>query len=158
LWCDEKEDENCLFLTADGYAFAPAPKLTGGSFLRFVTSGRPATVGEVVAERSIYENMHILTKLLADRQWFIDEIEIDQVGDVFLAVVGGGELKATSSELPQQTAENLAVILASKEFSHLTPGNFQYIDLRYGNKVFVNEEIIIPGENGTSTASSTAPG
>jgi hypothetical protein len=54
---------------------------------------------------------------------------------------------------------NLMAVISSPDFSHLKPGNFQYIDLRYGNKVFVNEEeVVVPEEFdvvSTSTSSAT---
>ena len=40
-------------------------------------------------------------------------------------------------------------LLLPQNFRHLQPDNFQYIDLRFGNKVFVNEEL--ERDVGTST-------
>jgi hypothetical protein len=61
------------------------------------------------------------------------------VRDAFLHIVDGGELKVTLTQEPQVTVNNLNVVLTSEEFKGVQPGNFQYIDLRFGNKVFVNE-------------------
>jgi len=36
--------------------------------------------------------------------------------------------------------KNLQSILSSEEFIHLQNGAFQYIDLRFGDKIFLNEE------------------
>lgn len=156
LWCRSTTDEECLFLNSEGYAFGKAPKLTGGSFLRFVTAGREPVVGEIVAESGVYKNAQELVRLLAEENWFISHVELDQVGDIFLSVVEGGELKINFGETPVQLIQNLQVLFASDEFKHLEPGNFQYIDLRFGNKVFVNEEQIlekeeIPNEQSTTT-------
>jgi len=53
------------------------------------------------------------------------------------------------------TVNNLNVVLTSDEFTDIQPGGFQYIDLRFGNKVFVNEtpveELVEPGENMASS-------
>lgn len=143
LWCSEGK-ESCVFLDDQGYAFAHAPRLSGGSFLRFVTTGREASIGESMADEQVLETVLEIVRLLAEQQWFISYIEIDQVGDVFLKVVVGGELKVNTEEAPEKTVENLLVILASDEFKHIKPGNFQYIDLRFGDKVFVNEELALP--------------
>ena len=60
---------------------------------------------------------------------------------------------------PASVIENLKTILVSEEFSHLKPGNFQYIDLRFGNKIFVNEEEVgSVEENETSTSTSGVEG
>ena len=98
-----------------------------------------------------------MSELLAEHGWFVSHIEFDQVGDVFLGIVSGGELKVIAAEPPESIVENLLTILASDEFSHIKPGNFQYIDLRFGNKVFVNEEPADLQEDtaGVSVATST---
>jgi len=70
-------------------------------------------------------------------------------------VVGGGEFKVTLTQEPEQTVENLLVVLTSEEFQGIEPGSFQYIDLRFGNKVFVNEELATPNEDVTSEISTT---
>ncbi|MCA9362312.1 hypothetical protein KC906_02970, partial [Candidatus Kaiserbacteria bacterium] len=144
LWCSEVNAAACVFLDTTGYAFAMAPNLSGGAFMRFVTSGRVPEIGQVLLDEAQLSALVRLVALLAAQEWFISHIEIDQVGDVFLQVVGGGELKVTAADDPDAVVENLLVVLASPEFTHITPGNFQYIDLRFGNKVFLNEEMIAP--------------
>ena len=153
LWCTADADERCLFLDSEAYAFSSAPKLTGGSFIRYVTAGREPVTGEVAVPVAVYTDIQETVQLLTTEGWFVSQVEIDQVGDVFLAIVGGGELKIDLRETPLQIVENLRVLLASDEFKHLTPGNFQYIDLRFGNKVFVNEAPIRPEEASSTEAS-----
>ena len=50
--------------------------------------------------------------------------------------------------------DNLLTLVGSEEFSHLAPGNFQYLDLRFNTRVFVNEEL--PNDTSTPTSTSTA--
>jgi hypothetical protein len=153
LWCDEKE---CLFVDDAGYAFSHAPNLSGGSFLRFITLNKDISVGDTVSDYGSFSSLKETSRLLAAEGWFISQIEIDNVGDAFLSVVNGGELKITITDDPEKIVKNLLVILASSDFSHIVPGDFQYIDLRFGNKVFVNEEIATPVEEVTiEVASST---
>jgi hypothetical protein len=54
--------------------------------------------------------------------------------------VGGSELKVSLTLTPQQTVDNLQTVLSSEQYSDLVPGTFAYIDLRFGNKVFVSRE------------------
>lgn len=144
LWCDTIESDQCLFLDNSGYAFAPAPKLSGGSFLRFLQVGQSAKIHESFTSVESFEKLFLLTKLLSGREWFVSHIELDQVGDAFLHLVDGAELKVTLKQTPAEVMDNLQVVLSSEKFSHLAPDNFKYIDLRFGNKVFVNEELDIP--------------
>lgn len=155
LWCTDLASEACWFLDRSGYAFADAPPLSGGSFLRFVRLDEVPSTTKRVASPARFSRAVELTEELATIGWSISHVELDQVGDAFLHVVGGSELKATLTEPPVDTVDNFTAILGSEEFSHLAPGNFQYVDLRFGNKVFVNEELPAVPMVGTSTATST---
>lgn len=153
LWCAERSSENCLFIDKTGYAFGAAPKLSGGAFLRYRTLGRDMTVGTVMAQRRDIDTMEQFVALVEDNLKFpITQIETDTAGDVFYILSGGGEFKATLRDDASKVFDNLRAILGSDEFKDVRPGNFQYIDLRFGNKVFVNEEV---GGVGSSTATTT---
>lgn len=156
LWCESIESDECFFLDSTGFAFGHAPKLSGGSLLRFVRLDQSAVLHESVVSEASFNKFFRLSELLSQQNWFISHIEIGQDDDAFLHIVGGGELRVITSQPVEETVENLFVILGSEEFKHISPGNFQYIDLRYGNKVFVNEELAAPqGEAASETASST---
>jgi hypothetical protein len=138
LWCD-KEGKDCLFIDASGYAFGEAPDLKGGSLIRYHTSETPLKVGATPFLVDDYNQTKDFAERLAGTGWFVANVEIDSVRDVFYTLVGGGELKVTLGEKNERTLEYLNTIRISEEFSHLEPGNFEYIDLRFGTKVFVNE-------------------
>jgi hypothetical protein len=155
LWCAERTSETCLFFDAAGYAFDVAPRLIGGAFIRYRTLGKEAAVGSMIAEREQLEQIEIFIELLSVGLHFdVAAVETDISGDVFYILSAGGELKTTLRDPAVVVYENLKTILGSKEFVHIKPGNFQYIDLRFGNKVFVNET---SPEIATSTASSSVP-
>ncbi|MEY3784547.1 MAG: hypothetical protein RLZZ230_869, partial [Candidatus Parcubacteria bacterium] len=117
LWCQATEQPDCLFLDQFGYAFGHAPQLTGGSFLRFVKSGEDPAIGTTVTTPESLANLLTLVNLLAEHNWYISYVEIDQVNDVFLKVSGGGELKVMAATAPEKTVDNLLVILSSDEFA-----------------------------------------
>jgi hypothetical protein len=153
LWCAERTNSDCLFVDKTGYAFGTAPKLSGGAFLRYRTLGREMKVGTTMAERRDIDTMEKFVALVDENLKFsITQIETDTAGDVFYILSGGGEFKATLRDDAEKVFDNLRTILSSKEFSDVRPGNFQYIDLRFGNKVFVNEEGL---GSSTSTATTT---
>lgn len=150
LWCESGEAKDCFFLDDSGYSFSPAPSLSGGSFLRFISVGKgPAEHTQAFATED-YQKIHELVALFAQANWFISTIEIDAAGDAFLTVVEGGEFKVSLKQSAKETVDNLLTILNSEKFSHIKPGNFEYIDLRFGSKVFVNEVTI----DTTATSSS----
>lgn len=156
LWCPEDVEQACLFIDRSGYAFATAPLLKGESFVRFVTLGTEPQLRDKLAERSTLRNIDwFMEQLKRELGLYIVSVEIDLVGDVFYTLSGGGELKASINESKEHVFANLQTILASDEFAHIEPGNFKYIDLRFGNKVFVNEELAVP-EEGTASGTATS--
>ncbi len=153
LWCKDRESDECYFIDDNGYSFVRAPSLKGGAYPRFHTIGTEAkertTMLPVDHLRSIEKLRETLSREL---ELPIAFVETDIVRDVFFSVAGGGEIKATLRMSPEETLSNLSAILNSPEFSDITPGSFQYIDLRFGNKVFVNEE---EPSTATTTASTS---
>lgn len=157
LWCEARGSTGCLFIDRNGYAFGKAPPLTGGSFVRYVDlAHEPELRAQAFPRDTVRATELFIESLERELGFFVTHVELDSAGDAFYTLAGGGELKATVTGDQQMTVENLATILQSDAFSHLAPGNFQYIDLRFGNKVFVNEEAPAPvGEGATSTATSS---
>lgn len=141
LWCaaDAATNTPCVFLDENGYGFAQAPLLDGGAFTRFSRVGAIATTSAVYADGDDFLQLRQLERLLRDQGWPVASIEFDQARDAFVYLVSGGELKVTLRLSPEETLDNLQTVLGAEEYSHLRPGNFSYIDLRFGNKVFVNE-------------------
>ncbi len=154
LWCVGKGSDDCYFIDDTGYAFTKAPKLDGGAFPRFHTIGtEPAAHTQMIPTDDLRAIETLRSRTSAELALPIAYVETDIMRDVFLGVAGGGEIKATLRMSPEETFENLRTILASKQFEDITPGSFQYIDLRFGSKVFVNEE---DPSVATSTATSSA--
>jgi len=151
LWCKKDSDDSCVFIDDNGYGFTDAPTLIGGSLLRFVSVGQDPKTHMQAFDSGQYHTANELVTLLEQAKWPIDKVEIDSAGDAFMSVSGGGEFKTTLKQSPKETLDNLESVLSSDKFKHFKPGNFEYVDLRFGNKVFVNEHTI----EGDGTASST---
>ncbi len=150
LWCDGVDDARCVFIDETGYAFTEAPVLVGGSLGRYVSTDvtpEIRTYAPFAQDVASFEKW--LLELESVTPLAADVIEIDAMRDAYVRVAGGGEIKLSLKDDLGHVLENLVSILASKEFSDITPGTFQYIDLRFGSKVFVNTEL-------ASTASTTA--
>jgi cell division septal protein FtsQ len=146
LWCADVDSKDCLFVDSQGYAFATAPDLDGGSFLRFSKLGEGISLQSNITNYDDFIKLMELKGLLETRDWFISHIEIDKEDDAFLMLTPGSELKVTLKQTALETVENLFTVLSSEQFVDLAPGNFDYIDLRYGNKVFVKVEETLPVE------------
>jgi len=156
LWCDE-ERANCHFINESGYAFSDAPQLRGGTMTRFIIEDSPLQLRTSVLDEVRLGRMVAFANAVQENFGFsVEEVYVAQNGDVTYTLTSGAELRTNAEVGPSPTLRNLETVLKSPEFSDLTANNFQYIDLRFGNKVFVNEELAVP-EEGT-TSSTTRPG
>jgi cell division septal protein FtsQ len=153
LWCKDNQNEGCYFLDDAGYSFTASPTLVGGSFLRFVSIGKDPADHVQAFNEDEYRTIHELARLFAEAKWFVSKAEVDAAGDAFLTIVDGGEFKVSLKQPAAETVSNLLTVLGSENFAHIKPGNFEYIDLRFGSKVFVNEVTI--DNNASSTDETT---
>ncbi len=142
LWCKEAEDSRCLFIDEEGFAFAAAPPLRGGAFTRYVIKGEePKVASEALSRDLITKTENVAESLSVEFGFDVSTIEVEDRDAVFYVLSTGAILKTTIETETSELINNIKYILASKDFSNLVSGRFEYIDLRYGNKVFVKEEV-----------------
>jgi len=144
LWCDgtatsSATTTDCVFLDENGYGFAVAPSLTGGAYTRYSLVGTTATTSAVYTDGGDFAALRTLEETLTEYGWPVRRIELDQARDVFVHLVGDSELKITLTMTIAEIMDNLDAVLGAEQYQHFAPGNFAYIDLRFGNKVFVSE-------------------
>ncbi len=152
LWCTGDSTEGCSFIDTQGFAYAKAPGLLGGALVRHTTSGAgdQFLTAAGLSTDTFMRLDHFIKRFETDLGIRISEVSYKEHGDIEFMVSGGGSLYATLEKDLDAQFTHLASVLASKEFSHIKPGNFNYIDIRFETKVFVNETFA------TDTASTTA--
>lgn len=154
MWCDrEQELDGCVFVDEKGYAFTKAPPISGNAMLRIDNGAKPE-IGQQPFTSRLVTNANDFSRSLRQEFNFITTSTV-LVGpeELIFNIAGGGEVKITLRQPIETSIDNLEVLLNSDEFQDLKPGSFGYIDLRFGDKVFVNEN---SGEPDTEvTASST---
>jgi cell division septal protein FtsQ len=156
LWCESIDTELCLFMDKNGFAFAPAPELEGSAFVRYTDEGAVPSKDVQGFESSFVKETEEFVTLLEDQlSLYTTHVQRKSTYDVEYTISGGGVIKVSQAIPMQESFENLQTILTSEEFKHIEPGAFQYIDLRFGDKVFVNEAPL-PGETASTTTATTS--
>lgn len=158
LWCRAiNEPESCYFISADGYAFASAPMLEGGALIRHVIEAKTELKNEsIFAEKNLSEIHTFIHQLETELHLRITDVFYTKDNDVIFYINGGGKILVSTKLGYDQSVKNLKSIVLSKEFQHIAPGNFNYIDLRFGNKIFIKEGEDTPTSTiGTQEASTT---
>ncbi|MBX2866743.1 hypothetical protein KTR10_02220 [Candidatus Kaiserbacteria bacterium] len=141
LWCDSLASISCVFLTEDGFGFDKAPQLTGGVFVRYVTALASSTPHTQAIDRDIMVESTSFIHAVREAYGFgIAQVVYTADGDVEYHREIGGVILTTQEESVEEALENLDTVLSSEEFSHLRTEPFLYVDLRFGNRVFVKED------------------
>jgi len=155
-----KPEAPCFLMDIRGFAFAPAPMLSGGAFVRHSIEGVNEIIqGNVIEESRLAEIDTFLEKIEDELALRVSAVVYRNTGDIEFLVNGGGAILTSGGRDFDETFENLRILLASNEFRHIAPGNFKYIDVRFGNKLFVNQQIETePIENTEATTTSEVGG
>ena len=80
----------------------------------------------------------------------VTQVHVVDRYDLNFFLAGGGELKLSKNKTFSESLTDLQTILNDESFAHIAPGNFRYIDLRFNDKVFVNETFEVDDEVSSS--------
>lgn len=139
LWCVPAV---CYLLSEDGFAFAEAPQLTGGSFIRYYTEGATQIErGQVIEEEVLHASEWFSKKVESELGFRIASVLYKQNRDIAFEVSGGGMFLVASGKNIETTFANLKTVLTSDAYAHIEAGNFKYVDVRFDTKIFVNEDL-----------------
>ena len=142
-WCGdnfmplEAEDNRCYFLDADGFIFAKSPGFTGNVFMNFYGSiDQNDPVGAQFLSRQEFRNivffLNSLKQLSIDPAMLIISDDIDL--ELFLG--SGTRIILRRSNDFADILTNLESIFASEVFRDRNMMTVDYIDLRFGRKVY----------------------
>jgi hypothetical protein len=158
LWCDGTTAEarqHCMFIDHTGYAFAPAPQLRGNALVRYFVPGVEPVLEQRVYDDGLFRSAEEFVELMIEMlDLYVTEVRFVNEVDTHYVLTSGAVIQTSNRQSVKETVDNLATIFSNESFAHLADGEFHYIDLRFGDKVYVSEEEYVP-EVASSTASST---
>jgi cell division septal protein FtsQ len=154
LWCsDPTATSTCLYVDKKGNAYEQAPLLLGTSLMRFISPDTRPALGASLLDMRTRTLLIEIARLLDERHGFrVSRIEYSATGDASLYLAQGGVVMVTTEGDLATMYTNLASVFSVEEYANLKPGGFEYIDVRFGNKVFVQKEKPVA----TTSASTTS--
>ena len=128
----------CLFTDTEGFLFAEAPRFSGHVILSYHDGEQRLEIGKTFLPDGEFERVYAFIQSL--RILRTEPVAVSLATDMFTVHLrrGGKILVRRDNALPL-IAENAKLILASPDFQKdVSPslGNLDYVDLRFGNKVF----------------------
>ncbi len=140
-WCTSENSgaiDNCYFINKEGFVFSKAPNFTGNVFMRFYGDLiGPDYIGKYYLKVDNEFNK-INTLINSVKKLKIEPIELHTVGisDMELYLEGESKILFTREQSSSEVLDNLTVILESETFKEKNMEDIEYIDLRFGNKVY----------------------
>lgn len=157
LWCDNK-GESCVFTDNIGYAFATAPDLTGGSLFRFYDERGAPTVGAMVTQ--VYRVARIsdlVDALEGEIGWGTQRVTLNTDDRITVQTTEAAELYIHLDQPAEHTMHYLRTLLQTDGYEHLVDQSFAYIDLRFGNRLFVNQTLVAGAATSTDIVDGDLP-
>ncbi len=158
LWCKENNDkkESCYLVDNSGLVFADAQDASGDGYIRYSGGDLGDTpIGKNFLSPSLFQNLALFVSSLQSDHLDGVSIFVRPDGDFEITLLGGQKILLGTQVSFDRSLENLASFLNSPDTTWKPgqiPATVQYIDLRFGNKIF------FLNKKGQATASSTSVG
>lgn len=145
LWCGENRPwgeitMSCYFMDAQGYIYTEAPAFTGDVYVRFfgpLISGNP--VGQSYLPASRFHEFKAFFERLKEKGVPVAEFALVGDEEYELYLEDGTRILFDDDQSLLRIFDNLLSTLSSEELSGRERLNLEYIDLRFGNKVYFKE-------------------
>lgn len=134
------DEDKCYFIDQNSTIYANAPNFSGDAYFKYyglVTDDLPIGKVYIASSTEFAEISDFVakTKELSLRPLYVTAKDNDEFS---LIVFGGGQIYFDVKEPLSQVGQNLEALLRTPALATSTRGNIpiDYIDLRYGNKLF----------------------
>lgn len=140
----------CYFIDAQGFIFSLAPNFQGNSYLKFYGGDVGAQpIGSALMSSSTYNQLVNLADTLEKKNLSIDYITVKNSETFHVKLQENGEVYFSTVRSLEESLNNFLAALTSEVFVAKQGGatssvemaasklkKFEYVDVRFGNKVF----------------------
>lgn len=147
LWCDgtpdsdssaaASADEHCYFMDEKGLIFSDAPYFSGDAYFKYyglVSTSTP--IGQQYIDQSMFEDLSGFITRAQSLSLYPIYLFATGDGQFTVGLANGGYIYISTEEPISKSADNLQALLGTISATATTTLNFDYIDLRFGNKLF----------------------
>ena len=141
LWCGENRLEGaipeCFFLDEKGFLYTQSPSFTGDVNFRFYGPlGEGSSIGQQFLPEKKFQEISFFLQSLQESDIQAVELAIGDERDYELYLENGTQVLFSQDEELSMVLDNLQSTLLSDTFKEHGEVRIDYIDLRFGNKVY----------------------
>lgn len=144
LWCAallKVVDSECYLMDDGGLAFAVAPNFSGSTYLRYWNGEVGNLINKSFKSAFDFRELSFFIESLRGVGIIIDKVNSLSDGDVELYPQTGGKIIINNRQTLGKTFDNLVSVWTDNDLNFKkASANLDYIDLRFGNKVFYKEK------------------
>ncbi len=135
LWCD---DSSCSLIDKDGLVYAHAPDYSGNVYETYVGALPGGALPQQFLTPTEFHSLSALVgalnkKIAPDA---VSKVIVDENNDVHLHISSGYEILFALKDNGGSVFEHFTLILTADPFTTHPLSDFEYIDLRFGDKVY----------------------
>ena len=139
-YCDIVKQDNCFFVDATGLVFAKDIYGISTEHILFQGVISEDAVGEHLLPKTEFVHVIDFIKGLADNDMHVEKVVLGLEGETRFTLLEGAEVVIDRTENVQKMLGNFLLLLAEETVVNESREAFlsqtEYIDVRYGNKVF----------------------
>ena len=140
LWCQSIDSADCFYLDDDGLIFSVAPVFSNNIFLKFAggqISASSSPIGKNFLSNDEFRQLNFFLDSLTPLGLMPISLEVG-IDEYQIYLKNGGRLIIGAADDLSKVLENLKTIFHSENLkkAFARGGAIDYIDFRYGNKVF----------------------
>ena len=143
LWCgDEYKSpsggDRCYFLDDEGFIYADAPEFSGNVFFRYfgtLPMGDPV-IGQQFLEPQEFERLAFFRNALREVRIETEALSLVDDIDIELYLESGGKVVFDRDQSLSEVLDTIQAVFSSEAFKRQDLLSLDYVDLRFGNKVF----------------------
>ena len=139
LWCGESlaSSTSCYLLDKTGTMYAPAVVYSGDAYQKYFGPTTSGALPRQFLTPPQFHSLSVLVDSLQSRQHLtMQSISVDSVNDVRVMFSNGFTLIFALSSDSGDLFDRFSLALSSDAFTKHTLSDFQYLDLRFGDKLY----------------------
>ncbi len=141
LWCgngNATSSEGCVLLDDSGLAYAYAPEYSGHVYETYIGALPEGPLPKQFLTPALFHSLSALVETFAKKiaPDGITTVTIDEHNDVRIAASGGYDILFALGDSGGDIFQRFTLTLTAAPFTTHKLSEFQYIDLRFGDKVY----------------------
>jgi cell division septal protein FtsQ len=137
LWCREK----CFFVDDTGVLYKESPLLEGDVFISFYEkSTSPLTIGTKIIDHAVLSSVIEAVRILQKEKFSVWKVLVVNNDEFYLEDSSGMDIIINPLEDVVSQIERVLRAFASKELTTKSFSSLEYIDARFGAKLFLKEK------------------